>query len=111
MSHLEQEWNNVLKTIEKHYKTEPNLEAVLLLIGIQELGKIPAKLSKDQKLDIMHIAVCKLLEPYGFYEYKGKDNDGWPHWERTQKLPAINPAEQQELLKQCIIDYFKTSES
>ncbi|RMG79958.1 MAG: hypothetical protein D6707_07270 [Bacteroidetes bacterium] len=111
MSYLEEEWNNILNLVEKNYGTEPNIEAILLLIGIQELGKIPPKLSKDQKLDVMHIAVCKLLEPYGFYEYKGKDEDGWPHWERTRKLPAINPEEQQELLKQCIVDYFKNVEN
>jgi hypothetical protein len=28
----------------------------------------------------MHIAVCTLLMPSGYYELEGKDSDGWPHF-------------------------------
>ena len=104
---LEAEWQGALKIFEERFGPDMDLQAALFLIGIQELGKGPMKLNKDQKLDVIHIAVCTLLEPYGYYEYKGVDDDGWPHWERTTRLPKLNPKDQDQLMKRAIIDYLK----
>ena len=30
--------------------------------------------SKDEKLNLMHIAICRLLEPYGYYQFDFVDN-------------------------------------
>ncbi len=54
----------------------------------------------------MHIGICTLLMPYGYYKFIGKDDEGWPHFENVQKLPALRPLEQEKLMKQAIIDYF-----
>ena len=64
------------------------------------------KLTKDKKLEVIHVGVCTVLEPYGYYVFLGKDKDGWPHFENTQKLPALNSAEQQNMLKEAIVTYF-----
>ena len=61
---------------------------------------------KDQKIDIMHIAVCRLLEPYGFYEFDYVDKDGWPHYKTINKLPNLKSGEQSILMKESIINYF-----
>jgi len=34
----------------------------------------------------MHIAICTLLAPYGYYEYEGTDEEGWPHWKVKEKI-------------------------
>ena len=83
-----------------------DLKAVLFVIGLQELGMNQQKFSKDQKLEVMHIAVCTLLEPFGHYKYIGRDKDGWPHWELQKKLPPLPKNQQEDLMKQSILDYW-----
>jgi hypothetical protein len=77
-------------------------------VGIQELGKGYRKYSKDQKLEVLHIAICTLLEPFGYYEFEGYDQEGYPHWKQTENLPALNPGQQLLLMKQALISYFET---
>ncbi len=104
------EYKNVLKQIAKQFGEDIDIQGLLFIIGLQELGKGKIKLSKNEKLDVMHIAICTLLSPYGYYEYEGLDKDGWPHWKTTEKLPPLKPAQQQEIIKQAIVEYFKTVE-
>jgi hypothetical protein len=99
-------WDKLCKKLAAQYGEEPDLQVVLFLIGVQELGKGPQKFSKDEKQDLMHIAVCRLLSFFGYYELKGLDQDGWPHWELVNKLPPLTLKEQDLLLKQAAIDYF-----
>jgi len=106
---LDEQFEEAIKSLSKQFGDDIDLQAVLFLIGLQELGKGNIKLSKNEKLDVMHIAICTLLEPYKFYEYEGLDKDGWPHWKVNEKLPPLKPAQQQELVKQAIIDYFKVN--
>ena len=104
------EYQNALKKISKQFGDEIDIQGLLFIIGLQELGKGKVKLSKNEKLDVMHIAICTLLSPYGYYEIEGLDKDGWPHWKTTEKLPPLKPAQQQEIIKQAIVEYFKTVE-
>lgn len=104
---LEERWKAAVLKIESRFGEGLDLQGILFLIGINELGKGRQKLSKNQKLDVLHIAVCKLLEPYGFYEYTGKDKDGWPHYQRTNKLPHLKPMEQEKLMKEAIATYIE----
>ena len=107
---LKQEWDTLMKRMELQFGEGIEIEGVLLLIGTQEIGKGYKKFSKDEKLDVLHIATCTLLEPLGYYKYTGKDADGWPHWEAITGLPALKPGEQKELMKKAIINYFKKME-
>ncbi len=107
---LEKNFELVSKKLATQFGDDIDLQAILFLIGVQELGKGKIKLSKNEKLDVMHIAICTLLTPYGYYKYEGLDKDGWPHWEVNEKLPPLKPSQQQLLMKQAIIDYFKTIE-
>ncbi len=86
---------------------QPDLDMMLFLIGVQELGQGQRKFKKDDKLNLMHIAVCRLLEPFGYYRFEGKDNDGWPHFELVQPLPELKPNEQNLLMKKAVIQYFE----
>ena len=107
---LQIEWKDLVKRIELTFGEGIEIESIVMLVGIQELGKGYFKPSKDEKLDLFHIATCKLLEPFGYYKYTGKDADGWPHWEAISGLPALKPGEQKELMKKAIISYFKENE-
>jgi len=105
---LEKRWRELLSVLESKVGKKPgDLNGVLFLIGVQELGKGPKSFSKEQKQDVIHIAICKVLSLSGFYVLEGHDEDGWPHWKLTGKLPALDFLEQEKLLKMHIIEYFQ----
>jgi hypothetical protein len=106
---FEREWNGLLNSLEEIIGKKPkDLNSVLFLIGVQELGKGSKNFSKEEKQDLMHIAICKVLSLSGYYELEGLDEDGWPHWKVVQKLPNIDLLEQEKLLKMHVIEYFNT---
>ena len=91
-------------------KDLPDINAILLLLGIQELGQIRTSFTKEEKQDLMHIAVCSLLSQDGYYTFKGQDADGWPHWEQQRKIDLKGPKAQERYLKELIIKYFNLQE-
>ncbi len=99
-------WIKTVKSLEQRFGQDIDLQAILFLIGLQELGLGYSKLNKNQKLDVMHIAVCALLSQWGYYTFSGHDKDGWPHWQATEKLPHLAPKEQNKLIKEAIVEYF-----
>lgn len=86
-----------------------NLDGIIYLIGVQELGQGKRRFKKDEKVNLMHIAICKLLEPYGYYEFDFFDDDGWPHYKTLTELPTLKPGEQTVLMKEAIVSYFEDS--
>ncbi|GAB1308023.1 hypothetical protein KH5_07060 [Urechidicola sp. KH5] len=108
---LKQNWQEVVALISDKFGDGEtlDLDAIIYLIGIQELGT-PRKFKKDEKINLMHIAICRLLEPYGYYEFDFFDNDGWPHYKVKEELPTLKPGEQSILMKEAIVRYFKESE-
>jgi hypothetical protein len=105
---LKEKWGFVVEKLSKQFADgdELNLDAIIYLIGIQELGQGQRKFKKDEKVNLMHIAICRLLEPYGYYEFDFFDNDGWPHYKVKTQLPNLKPGEQSVLMKEAIITYF-----
>ncbi len=99
-------WLAVLKKVQDRFGKKPDLQALLFIIGLQELGQVPDKISKEQKQDLMHIAVCHLLSEPGYYEYLGRDEEGWPHYKASNTLPPMTVDEQERLLKRRVIAYF-----
>lgn len=101
-------WKKVEEFFEIHFDAEKNvpLETMLFLIGVQELGSGQQKYSKDDKVNLIHIAVCRLLEPFGYYSFTHYDKDGFPHFQEVKPLPELKSNEQQILMKKAIIQYF-----
>ena len=95
------------KMVERFGK-KPDMEAILFLIGIQELGVVKEKFTKEQKQDLMHVAVCSLFSQSGFYELQGKDADGWPHYRQIKSLPTLSAIEQENFMKDHILLYFQS---
>lgn len=101
-------WSRLMGLIEKNLGKRPkDLNSVLFLIGVHELGKGLISFSKEEKQDLLHIAVCKVLSLSGYYELEGLDEDGWPHWKVIKKLPHFDLLEQEQLLRQHVIEYFE----
>src|SRR4028118_1685721 len=102
-------WNLEAKLVDRFGK-KPDLETVLFLIGIQELGDIRAKFTKEQKQDLIHVAVCTLLSQSGYYELEGSDRDGWPHFKQLKSMPEMDLIQQENFLKDHILLYFEEHE-
>ena len=83
-----------------------DLEAIIYLIGVQELGQFKKKFKKDDKVNLMHIAICRLLEPFGYYLFSHFDEEGWPHYNIVDALPTLKAGEQSVLMKEAIVQYF-----
>ncbi len=108
MENFEQRWVNTETMLRERFGKLPDMEGILFLIGVNELGRMPRrKFSKEQKQDLMHIAVCTLLSQMGYYEPAGRDDDGWPHFNATQEIPVREMAQQEQMLKECIVRYFE----
>ncbi len=105
---LHRRWASLLSHLKNQIGIKPkDLNAVLYLIGIQELGKGVNDFSKEEKQDLMHVAICKVLSYSGFYELEGIDEEGWPHWKIKRELPKLDLTEQESLLKSHVIEYFE----
>ena len=83
-----------------------DLDAIIYLVGVQELGQLNREFKKDEKLNLMHIAICRLLEPYGYYEFDFYDEERWPHYKIKEELPVLKAGEQSVLMKEAIVGYF-----
>ena len=105
---LKTRWDRlVLKLTEQFSDGEDlDLDGIIYLIGVQELGQLHRSFTKDEKVNLMHIAICRLLEPYGYYEFESFDNDGWPHYIHKEELPSLKAGEQSVLMKEAIVHYF-----
>ena len=106
---IEQRWNSLLNTLEATVGKRPaDLNGVLFLIGVQELGKGTLSFTKEQKQDLMHIGICKVLSLAGYYELESVDADGWPHWKILKKPHFTNLDSQERMLKESVVYYFAT---
>jgi len=105
---LKKNWEEVQQKLSDQFADGDTLEldAIIYLIGVQELGQLHRRFKKDHKIDLMHIAICRLLEPYGYYEFDYIDDEGWPHYTVLDKLPALKAGEQAIMMKEAIVQYF-----
>ena len=110
-SELKTKWNNLKTKLSVDFSENEiiDLDSIIFLIGLQELGQFQKRFNKQKKLEVIHIAVCKLLSDFGYYEFDYTDNDGWPHYKLIKKLPNLKAGEQTILMKKAIINYFMKS--
>ncbi|MFN3950902.1 MAG: hypothetical protein ACK4KT_00710 [Thermaurantimonas sp.] len=106
---LRKKWELLVRTLSTTFSRgeDIDLDGILFLIGVQELGVGFQKFKKDEKINLMHVAICRVLEPYGYYAFEGVDKDGWPHYRLLQPLPYLKPGEQSWLMKEAVIHYFE----
>lgn len=109
---LKNRWEAVVNLLSNRFADGQalDLDAVIYLVGVQELGQLHRKFKKDEKLNLMHIAICRLLEPFGYYTFDYFDDDGWPHYKILEQLPPLKAGEQSVLMKEAIVHYFLEKE-
>ena len=105
---LKERWENVVAILSNQFSQgeDLDLDAIIYLIGVQEFGRFQQLFKKDEKLNLMHIAICRLLEPYGYYQFDFVDKEGWPHYNIKEELPPLKAGEQSVLMKEAIVNYF-----
>ena len=100
-------WNRLRIKLKSQFNRRPDLQGILFLIGHRELGQMRSEFTKEEKQDVLHIAVCTLLSKVGFYTFVGRDEEGWPHFEVTRTYQNMTGEEQEKLLKRLVLDYFE----
>lgn len=105
---MEEKWQQVQAILaERFTKREIDLKAALFVIGLRELGTVQRKLTKEEKQDLMNLAVCRICSPLGYFTAEAIDEDGWPIWTQTKPLPKMGPKDQEAFLKEQVIAYFE----
>ena len=107
-ANLKRLWDDVVLHLSNQFADGEtlDLDGIIYIIGLQEKGNLSIKYSKDDKINLMHIAICRLLEPFGYYEFDYFDKEGWPHYKVLEKLPSLKAGEQTVLMKEAIVNYF-----
>ena len=104
---FEKRWRDRVASLSKRFDAgTPDLNSIIFLIGVQELGQGAREFKKDEKVALMHIAICVVLLPFGYYKELGRDAHGWPHFERVKELPPLAGEEQERLMKEAVLAYF-----
>ena len=105
---LKERWDRLVSILNERFSDGETIdvEGVLYLVGLQELGQIHQKMKKDDNINIIHIGICTVLEPYGYYRFDFYDEEGWPHFELLEALPNLKPGEQSILIKEALVGYF-----
>ena len=104
---LQQRWWNLEAKLVERFGKKPDMETILFLIGVQELGVVNEKFTKEQKQDLMHVAVCSLLSQSGYFEFDQFDKDGWPHFKQLKAMPELGMKEQEDFIKDHVLLYFE----
>ena len=106
---IAEQWENLVAELSRRFSEGDalQLDAILYLIGVQELGQGIRDFSKDDKINLIHIAICRVLEPFGYYVFSHRDEEAWPHYKMLKKLPDFKAEQQALLIQQAILKYFK----
>ena len=99
-------WYQVVFDLKKQFGKKPDMNGLLFIIGVQELGVL-REFNKQEKLELMHIATAKLLSFEGYYEFEKTDEEGWPHYKLIATPPYLDLTTQEELLKRLVVRYFE----
>lgn len=103
---IEISWNLFLEFLENEIGGKHTLESVLLLVGVREMGWTLRKFKKEEKVDLMHVGLCTILEPAGYYQKLGLDTDGWPHWDIIKPIPDLKLYSQVNFIREHLLVYF-----
>lgn len=105
---LKERWDRLIHILSERFSEGEvlDVEGILYLVGLQELGQVHRKMKKDDNVNLIHIGICTVLEPFGYYRFDFFDEEGWPHFELLEELPPLKPGEQSVLMKEALVEYF-----
>jgi hypothetical protein len=102
-------WYKIVFQLKKQFGKKPDMNGILFLIGMREIGTM-RNLNKEEKMDLFHIATCRLLSYAGYYKFTHHDAEGWPHFELVSKPPFTDLMSQEMLLRSLVVAYFDEHE-
>jgi hypothetical protein len=101
-----QQWAQVEELLLSRFGKLPDMDALLYLIGLNELKNSNEKFTKEQKQDLIHVGACTLLCTNKYYSLSHYDEQGWPHFRALKPIPEMDMPSQENFLKQQAIFYF-----
>lgn len=106
---LAHQWHLLQESLNAQFGKQPDIEAILFLVGIQSRGRgYEPKLNKQIKQDLIMEGTHCVFETLGLYKRVGIDSNGLSLWERTSPLlPKLSLPDQEKLLRVAILSYFE----
>ncbi|OUU02098.1 MAG: hypothetical protein CNE98_01710 [Bacteroidetes bacterium MED-G17] len=101
------DWQKIKDLILDITGKEASVEAILFLIGQREFGGLKRNFTKEEKVTLMDIALKRIMSITGYYKKVGIDKKGFPVWEKIKDFQEMNPFDQELLIRNHIIEYFK----
>ena len=104
---LQQRWSLLKRWTLSRFGKEADLEGLLFLVGIQELGKgFDPDLDKSKKEQILLEGTYCVLETLGYYERIGMEDNGHWIWEQTSQLPPdLSKEAEERILRKAVLRY------
>jgi len=105
---LQKRWAKLQRWVEHRFGKKADMEGILFLVGIQELGHgfLP-DLDKDRKEQIVVEGAYCVLETLGYYERVGMERTGHWIWEQRHELPAdLSKEAEEHMLRRAVLRYF-----
>jgi hypothetical protein len=107
-------WTQVTDIIKQRFDKDADIKSILFIIGLREFGMKKTDFTKEEKQDLMNLAVCRILSAEGYFEQVAinvnKKDDEWPIWKQSKALPNMDANQQDKFLKDYIIQYFLDEE-
>lgn len=109
LNSIEAKWNNLAEFWRLRFDKELSVQAALWVISMQEYPLLHAQYCVPDpviKQDLLHLAVCFLLDKCGFCTLESLDEDGWPRYSSIDKFEQLDLEEQERILASAIVNYF-----
>ncbi len=102
------EWLRIRHFVKKRFghRKLPDMQTVLFLVGIQELGQVRSSFEKEEKVDLIQLGAIAALETLGYYSRLSTDPEGWPVYKLIKPPPKMELNDQTDLLKEAVVYYF-----
>ena len=102
---VQQRWLNLLEKLQAKHHITPDIDSVLLLIGIRESGLPPKEFTAYEKANLVQMAICTVLVPARYYELFWVEDGGWPHYKQLTREPEMTAQQREAFLKPYILQY------
>lgn len=99
-------WAEIKESFKNSYGEYPSVISLLFLVGLAHVPEADGALSKEAKQEVIHVGLCKVLEQENLYTFTEFDEDGWPHFEPTNRTQRLDIEKQENYIKQLLIQYF-----
>ncbi len=102
------EWLRVRHFVKRRFgkRKLPDMQTILFLVGLQELGQMREGFEKEEKQDLIQLGAMSVLATKGYYQKMTRDPEGWPVYNIVTAPPKMELTDQTVLLKECVVRYF-----